>query len=145
MGTFCAAQTFLPGTNWLSSSGISRGLLRLTHREHVLAFEREHGLAHVAVDEPQGFAGSIPPVWEVTCPELAIVRLHGRNRETWDKKGLASSVERFNYLYSEAEFLELAEPVRRLGAKSGRVHVFFNNNYSNHAQRNTAEFRRLID
>lgn len=36
------------------------------HREHVLAFEHEHGLAHVAVDEPQGFAGSIPPVWEVT-------------------------------------------------------------------------------
>ena len=115
------------------------------HREHVLAFEREHGLAHVAVDEPQGFAGSIPAVWEVTCPALAVVRLHGRNRDTWDKKGLASSAERFNYLYSEAELLELAEPVRRLGANAGLVHVLFNNNYSNYAQRNAADFRRLVD
>jgi len=115
-----------------------------THREQVLAFEREHGLAHVVVDEPQGFAGSIPPVWEVTCPDLAIVRLHGRNRETWDKKGLASSAERFDYLYSNAELLELAEQVRRLAANVGRVHVFFNNNYSNYAQRNAGVFRTFV-
>ncbi len=113
------------------------------HREHVLLFEREHRLAHVAADEPQGFAGSVPPVWEATCQELAVVRLHGRHRETWDKKGLASSGERFQYLYSEPELVELAEPVRRLAAKVSQVHVFFNNNYSNYAQRNAADFRRL--
>ena len=114
------------------------------HREQVLGFERDHGLAHVVVDEPQGFASSIPPVWEVTCPKLAIVRLHGRNRETWDKKGLASSAERFDYLYSDAELLELAEQVRRLAANVGRVHVFFNNNYSNYAQRNAGVFRTFV-
>lgn len=115
------------------------------HGEQVLAFEREHGLAHVVVDEPQGFASSIPPVWEATCPDLAIVRLHGRNRETWNKKGLASSAERFHYLYSEAELTELADQVRRLGGNATRVHVLFNNNYSNYAQRNASHFRRLVD
>ena len=58
------------------------------HRGEVLAFEREHGLAHVVVDEPQGFTSSVPTVWEVTAPNLAIFRLHGRNAETWNKKGL---------------------------------------------------------
>ena len=36
------------------------------HRGEVLDFEREHGLTHVVVDEPQGFTSSVPAVWEVT-------------------------------------------------------------------------------
>jgi uncharacterized protein YecE (DUF72 family) len=47
-----------------------------------LAFERERNLVNVIVDEPQGMANTIPSVWEVTNPALAIVRLHGRNHET---------------------------------------------------------------
>jgi hypothetical protein len=39
----------------------------------------------------------------MTCPGLAIVRFHGRNRSTWEAKGLRTSAERFNYLYSDAE------------------------------------------
>jgi uncharacterized protein YecE (DUF72 family) len=34
------------------------------------------------LDEPQGFPSSVPAVWEATSPDLAIVRLHGRNRAT---------------------------------------------------------------
>lgn len=110
----------------------------------VLAFERENGLAHVVVDEPQGFGSSIPPVWEVTNPKVAVVRLHGRNAETWGKKGLASSAERFNYLYSTAELEALATNVRQLADAAQNVHVLFNNNYSNYAQRNAAAMVRLL-
>jgi uncharacterized protein YecE (DUF72 family) len=39
-------------------------------RRPVLSFLREHRLVHVVVDEPQGFASSIPSVWEVTPPSL---------------------------------------------------------------------------
>ena len=59
--------------------------------------------------------------------------------------GLTSSAECFNYLYSDAELFKFSEPVRRLGANAGLVHVLFNNNYSNYAQRNAADFRRLVD
>ena len=52
----------------------------------------------MVVDEPQGFASSIPWVGEVTAPSLVMVRLHGRNANTWEGKGLASSGERFSYL-----------------------------------------------
>ena len=52
------------------------------HLEETLVFEREHGLLHVVVDEPQGFPSSVPAVWECASPNLTIVRLHGRNRAT---------------------------------------------------------------
>jgi uncharacterized protein YecE (DUF72 family) len=114
------------------------------HKEQVLAFLREHGLVHVVVDEPQGFANSIPSIWEVTCPKFVVARFHGRNREAWDQKG-GLLADRFNYLYSDEELLELAGPVRRLAENAGQVHVLFNNNVSGYAQRNAADFRQLVD
>jgi uncharacterized protein YecE (DUF72 family) len=113
------------------------------HREAVLDFERRHGLAHVVADEPQGFPSSIPMLWEVTA-SIAVVRLHGRNRETWDQKGLSSAAERFNYLYSEDELTELAEPIRGLAAKAEQVHVLFNNNFTDYPQRNARQLRALL-
>lgn len=110
----------------------------------ILDFEREHGLCHVVVDEPQGFSSSVPAIWEVTCPELAIFRLHGRNRDTWEKKGLASSADRFNYLYKEEELRELSAGVRQLAGEAKSVHVLFNNNFGSCAQRNAAQFRELM-
>jgi uncharacterized protein YecE (DUF72 family) len=110
----------------------------------VLAFEREHDLAHVVVDEPQGFASSVPQVGEATSPRLAVFRLHGRNRETWEKQGLASAAERFNYLYSADELQALATPVKALASKAERVHVLFNNCHGDKAQRNAAQFRKLL-
>lgn len=111
----------------------------------ILDFEREHGLAHVVVDEPQGFSSSVPAVWEVTCPRLAVMRLHGRNRDTWEKKGLASSSDRFNYLYKEEELRELADGVRQLADSAQSVHVLFNNNFGVFAQRNALEFKELVE
>ncbi|MGH8659277.1 MAG: DUF72 domain-containing protein [Gammaproteobacteria bacterium] len=114
------------------------------HRDELFAFERENALAHVVVDEPQGFGSSIPAVWEVTSAEVAAVRLHGRNRETWAKKGLTAA-ERFNYLYGEPELQEFVTPIKALSSRAARVHVLFNNCYLNYAQRNAADLRRLID
>ena len=82
------------------------------HERATLDFERSRGLVNVVVDEPQGVTNSIPQVWEVTNPELAIVRLHGRNHATWNKKGLSSSAQRFNYDYTDEELGGLAEADR---------------------------------
>lgn len=113
-------------------------------RGRTLAFERDHKLVHVVVDEPQGFASSIPQVWEVTRADLAILRLHGRNREMWNRRGLATSAERFNYLYSTAELRALAANVREIAERAGRVHVLFNNCHEDKAQRNAAQFRQIV-
>jgi uncharacterized protein YecE (DUF72 family) len=110
----------------------------------VWEFEREHGLAHVVVDEPQGFSSSIPTLWEATCPGVAVVRMHGRNRDTWEAKGLRSSGDRFNYLYGAEELHGLAGAVRELSQRVGAVHVLFNNNHGDYAQRNATDFVRLL-
>ncbi|CAL1240316.1 DUF72 domain-containing protein [Candidatus Methylocalor cossyra] len=112
-------------------------------RAGVLDFERRHGLVHVVADEPQGFPASIPAIWEATAA-VAVIRLHGRNRATWDRKGLVSSAERFNYLYSDAELAALASPIRTLAQKVREVHVLFNNNFSNYAQQNARRLQELV-
>ncbi|HXG52464.1 MAG TPA: DUF72 domain-containing protein [candidate division Zixibacteria bacterium] len=114
------------------------------HREQVIRFERANGLAHVVVDEPQGFSSSVPAVWEVGSPDVVVVRLHGRNRDTWRKAGLTAA-ERFNYLYSVAELRELVAPIREIAARVTQVHVLFNNCHGDYAVRNAAELRRLVE
>jgi uncharacterized protein YecE (DUF72 family) len=113
-------------------------------RERVLTFEREQAFAHVTVDEPQGFASSIPQVWEVARSDLGIVRLHGRNREMWTRKGLATSAERFNYLYSTEELQALVPEVRALSERVEELHVLFNNCYEDKAQQNAVQFQQLL-
>ena len=114
------------------------------HRSDVLDFERQHRLAHVVVDEPQGFTSSIPSVWEVTSPHLAIFRLHGRNAQTWDKKGLTASSERFDYEYQKEELNGMVEPVRGLAQQARNVHVVFNNNLRDQGIRGARLFTALV-
>jgi len=89
-------------------------------REETLRFERDHDLVHVVVDEPQGFANSVPAIWEATSGQDAYVRLHGRNAKTWNLKGLASSSERFNYRARAGPRLAVFR-VRRHPACTGRL------------------------
>jgi uncharacterized protein YecE (DUF72 family) len=70
-------------------------------------------------------------VWEVTNPGLSIVRLHGRNQATWNRKGLSSSAERFNYDYNEVELESLGKRIAAIPAAT--VHVVFNNNFETRA------------
>ena len=115
---------------------------RHTHR--TLQFERDNGLVNVIVDEPQGIANTIPAVWEVTNPELAVVRLHGRNHGTWNRKGLQASSQRFDYDYRQDELEEIATSVRELAPKARKVHVLFNNNYQDQGQRGAATLAKLL-
>ena len=79
-------------------------------REATMAMLAERDAAYVCVDAPRTDAVSaMPPLVEVTCPELGYLRLHGRNAETWHGSG--SVAERFNYRYSAEELQELVAPV----------------------------------
>ncbi|MDE2607326.1 MAG: DUF72 domain-containing protein [Burkholderiales bacterium] len=102
--------------------------------EQTLAWERALGLVHTVVDSPQGFANCVPCVWDVTNPELAIVRLHGRNKETWNKKGLAASSARFDYQYSREELAAMQPEIEHLATLARRVHVIFNTNHEDQGQ-----------
>jgi uncharacterized protein YecE (DUF72 family) len=122
----------------------NRTWLDEAHRHDVIAFERDLGVTHVVVDEPQGFASSVPAVWEATSPKLAIFRLHGRNLRTWEKKGLAASSERFDYEYSVDELREFVAPVQRLSSLAGETHVIFNVNLRDQGIRGARAFSQLL-
>jgi uncharacterized protein YecE (DUF72 family) len=99
------------------------------------------GLAYVTVDEPQGFASSTPPTVMRTA-EVALIRMHGRNAEAWEKKGITAA-ERFKYLYGEGELRPWVDTARRL-ASGGKVQVLFNNCYEDFATRNATEFAQMM-
>jgi uncharacterized protein YecE (DUF72 family) len=99
------------------------------HREDTLAFLEERGLSHVIVDAPRlDSATVIPTVPALTTPTV-YVRMHGRNAETWNKRG-GSAAERFDYLYSADELGEWVEPLRELAGDAEGVYVVFNTNSS---------------
>ncbi|UXI67907.1 DUF72 domain-containing protein [Tahibacter amnicola] len=113
-------------------------------REATLAFEREHRLVNVTVDEPQGPSNSIPAVWDTTHPQLAILRLHGRNLATWNLREATVASDRFNYDYSEQELEAFLPSLNDLAAQVFQVHVIFNNNYEDQGQRNAGTLMRLV-
>src|ERR1700737_668231 len=91
---------------WLPDFGIAIEFRQVSwmteqRRGRVPKFLTARGYTYVVVDEPQGFASSVPPVVAVTAP-LGMVRFHGRNQETWEKKGI-STAEKFRYLYQPGE------------------------------------------
>ena len=106
------------------------------HAAATLAFERELGVVHTVVDGPQGFANSVPTIWEATHPHRALVRLHGRNTATWNVKGATAASDRFNYDYSDAELADVAAGIRRTLPPLLQTHVIFNNNMEDQGQRN---------
>ncbi|MDE2092326.1 MAG: DUF72 domain-containing protein [Burkholderiales bacterium] len=114
------------------------------HAASTLAFERELGVAHTVVDGPQGFVNSVPALWEATHPAFALLRLHGRNTETWNVKGASAASDRFNYDYSQAELADIAAKVARLALQAASTHVVFNNNMEDQGQRNAALLMRLL-
>jgi uncharacterized protein YecE (DUF72 family) len=112
-------------------------------REATFALLRDNEMSYVVVDEPQGFASSVPPDTAVTSPRLAVVRLHGRRGETWEKRG-TSVLERFRYLYNEAELTPWVPKIVEIAGESEQVHVVFNNCYGNYGTTNALEMSRLM-
>ncbi len=103
--------------------------------EETLSFLRRSRLSFVAVDEPQGFKSSVPPLADVTA-DVAVVRFHGRNLDTWEKKGLKSSKERFDYYYTREEIEEWAPRIAIMARDAGEVHVIMNTNNRDQAVTN---------
>jgi uncharacterized protein YecE (DUF72 family) len=111
-------------------------------RDRTLDLLRDLGLCYVSVDEPQGFATSVPPVVAATA-DFALVRFHGHNAENWQKKGITPA-ERFRYLYSEAELREWVAPIRELAASTSETHALMNNCYRDYGTTNARQLGELL-
>jgi uncharacterized protein YecE (DUF72 family) len=96
-------------------------------RDETLRFLEEHGMTHVVTDSPRIDAKTLVPTIPAVTGPSAYVRFHGRNAETWHKRGGGAS-ERFDYLYSDDELREWVEPLRGLAGEAENAYVLFNNN-----------------
>jgi uncharacterized protein YecE (DUF72 family) len=107
-------------------------------------FLREHRATFVNVDAPAADHFTIMPseLNAITNPEIAYLRLHGRDARAYTTGKTVAT--RFNYDYSDAEIEEVA--VRSVGlAKEAReVHVVFNNNALDYAPRAAARLRAAL-
>jgi uncharacterized protein YecE (DUF72 family) len=93
----------------------------------VLSFLEELPATYVMVDAPRLAANNVAPTVIARTSDTAYLRLHGRNKETWNVRG-GSASERFDYLYSRDELAEWVAPLRELAGSSADVWVMFNNN-----------------
>lgn len=110
------------------------------NRAETIEFLEGHGLPYVAVDMPQGFKSSIPPVTLVTA-ELAVVRFHGRNAADWES---GSVQKRFKYLYNEKELKEWVPKITAMAAEAKETHILMNNCFADYAQRNARELAEML-
>ena len=119
--------------SWLNEKNAERTLRFLTDRD----------IAFVMVDEPQGFKSSVPPVDGRDLADLAIVRFHGRNAETWEAKGITPA-ERFRYLYTRDELAEWAPRIREVAKEAKDTHILMNNCYANYGTTNAREMAAIL-
>jgi len=109
-----------------------------------LDFLRQHKAAFVNVDAPAAEHFTIIPseLDEVTTPEVAYLRLHGRNAKGYlTGKTVAA---RFDYNYSDEEIDEVAERSKKLARGAQEVHVVFNNNALDYAPRAATKLRAAL-
>jgi uncharacterized protein YecE (DUF72 family) len=119
-------------TGWLSEN----------NRKETLDFLRQHEIALVCVDEPQGTKTSVPLIAEVTS-SVGIVRFHGRNAENWEKKGV-SAEERFNYLYSEEELRAWVLDIQRMASQAEKLHLIFKNKHADFSVKNARQLLEML-
>jgi uncharacterized protein YecE (DUF72 family) len=113
------------------------------HRDETLDRLRRLRLAYVCVDEPQGTSASVPPIAAATRDDVAVVRFHGRRRETWTRPGVGTT-ERFRYRYTTAELGEWVPRLRALAHGAHRVYALMNNCHEDSAVQGGKDLARLL-
>jgi uncharacterized protein YecE (DUF72 family) len=110
-----------------------------------IAFLQKHRVAFVNVDAPAAdhFTIMPPDLNEITTPEVAYLRLHGRDAKAYVTGKTVAA--RFNYDYSAKEIEEIAERSKKLAEKARDVHVVFNNNALDYAPRAASRLRKALD
>lgn len=110
----------------------------------VMAYLKSLHFTNVTTDEPHNLNDGIPLVETVTTPDLAVVRLHGRNAKGWFNQGQDWRKTRTLYRYSEEELQALAALAKRLATQAKDVCIIFNNNSGRDAAPNALRLREIL-
>ena len=112
--------------------------------ESTTDFVRKHGAVFVNVDAPASDHFTVMPsdVEEVTNPNVAYLRLHGRNAKAYITGKTVAA--RFDYNYNDNEIAEVAERSRKLARGARAVHAIFNNNNLDYAPGAALRLRKAL-
>lgn len=118
----------------------NRAWIESPNQGRAIDFLREHGMTFVVVDGPW-IPGWIGP--EALTSDVAYIRLHGRNREAWFKKGV-QTMERYRYLYKDQELAPWADRAKRVAERAKDTFVLFNNCFADYGVRNAGVFKKMV-
>lgn len=107
-------------------------------------FVRRNKAIFVNVDAPAAdhFTVMRSDLDEVTNPDVAYLRLHGRNAKAYITGKTVAA--RFDYDYNKQEIGEIAERSRKLAREARELHVIFNNNNLDYAPRAALRLRKAL-
>jgi uncharacterized protein YecE (DUF72 family) len=112
--------------------------------QEMIAFLRAHSATLVSVDTPTAdhFTIMPPEIDEITNPQLAYLRLHGRDARAYTTGKTVAT--RFNYDYSDEEIEEVAKRSKKLAKQAPTVHIVFNNNTNDYAPHAALRLRAAL-
>jgi uncharacterized protein YecE (DUF72 family) len=132
------------GDNDLAIEFRNRNWVTGDQLQSTIEFTRKHRAIFVNVDAPASDHFTVMPsdVDEVTNPNVAYVRLHGRNAKAYITGKTVAA--RFNYNYNDEEISEVAERSRKLATEARELHVIFNNNNLDYAPHAALRLRKAL-
>jgi uncharacterized protein YecE (DUF72 family) len=112
--------------------------------QSTIGFLEKHHAIFVNVDAPISDHFMVMPsdVDEVTNPNIAYLRLHGRNAKAYITGKTVAA--RFDYDYSDNEIAEVAARSEKLAREARELHVIFNNNNLDYAPRAALRLRKAL-
>lgn len=113
-------------------------------KDSVFGFLKDLGVAHVMVDEPHALNDGVSFEPVVTNPQLAILRLHGRNQQGWSTKGPNWRSQRTLYRYSDQELTDFKDTIEQVQTQAAEVCVIFNNNSGGDAADNALSLKNML-
>ncbi|MDR5710082.1 MAG: DUF72 domain-containing protein [Armatimonadota bacterium] len=118
-----------------------RSWLESQNRQKTLDALRALDLIYTVPDAPD-LPWTVPPEVAVTSSWSA-VRFHGRNAAAWSRRG-ATTLEVYDYLYSEEELRPWAQQARSLAREVDRLFLMFNNHVRGASAKNARMLLRLL-
>lgn len=117
--------------------------LKPERREPLFSFLEKNRITYITADEPQYGTLSTVPFVPFATTDTAYLRLHGRNRENWLKKGVETSL-RYDYFYDENELMGFKPHILGLDKKARSTFVMFNNCHGGFAVKDALKMKELL-
>jgi uncharacterized protein YecE (DUF72 family) len=121
------------------------------NNKNAFKFFKDANLTFCTIDQPQ--IGQAIPFEPLITNDKAYIRFHGRNEEAWKesinnfgkKQTYEQRSERYKYLYTPGELIEIEQKIKSIEKKVKEVHIVMNNHPQGDAVANAFELIHLLE